>query len=181
MNTIYINEYASPVGIMLIGAHNGRICLCDWAQNKRRATINQRLRLRLDAHFAYGASSIIDTTIEQLNAYFAGEHFNFNIPLTFTGTDFQERVWHELCRIPYASTISYAELARRINQPTAIRAVASANANNPISILVPCHRVINSNGQLGGYAAGCNVKRHLLSLEINSVKPHSQTKPALYY
>lgn len=101
----------------------------------------------------------------QIGEYFAGARRDFDIPLAPEGTEFQTRVWEELCRIPCGSTISYAELARRIGDPRAVRAVARANALNPIAILIPCHRVIGSDGTLTGYAGGLERKARLLELE----------------
>ena len=104
----------------------------------------------------------------QLAEYFAGERQEFDVPLKSTGTPFQERVWRALLEIPYGTTISYAELARRVGQPTASRAVGAANGRNPISILVPCHRVVGANGQLTGYGGGLEAKRWLLEWEAGS-------------
>ena len=101
----------------------------------------------------------------QLQAYFAGELRDFELPLAAEGTPFQQRVWRALCDIPYGETISYGELARRIGQPTASRAVGLANGQNPISIVVPCHRVIGANGSLTGYGGGLARKRWLLAHE----------------
>ena len=101
----------------------------------------------------------------QLRAYFAGELRRFELPLAFGGTPFQQRVWRTLCEIPYGETISYGELARRIGRPTASRAVGLANGQNPISIVVPCHRVIGANGSLTGYGGGLERKRWLLAHE----------------
>ncbi|HEY1065592.1 MAG TPA: methylated-DNA--[protein]-cysteine S-methyltransferase [Pirellulales bacterium] len=101
----------------------------------------------------------------QLAEYFAGERQTFDVPLRPTGTSFQQRVWRELTLIPYAQTITYAQLAHRVGQPTASRAVGAANGRNPISILVPCHRVIGADGQLTGYAGGVEKKRWLLAWE----------------
>jgi methylated-DNA-[protein]-cysteine S-methyltransferase len=101
----------------------------------------------------------------QLQAYFAGELRDFKLPLAAEGTPFQQRVWRALCDIPYGETISYGELARRIGQPTASRAVGLANGQNPISIVVPCHRVIGANGSLTGYGGGLERKRWLLAHE----------------
>jgi methylated-DNA-[protein]-cysteine S-methyltransferase len=98
----------------------------------------------------------------QLSAYFAKDLTEFNIPLAPAGTEFQRKVWQELCRIPFGETISYGELARRIHQPAASRAVGRANGLNPISIIVPCHRVIGANGTLTGYGGGIDRKRWLL-------------------
>jgi methylated-DNA-[protein]-cysteine S-methyltransferase len=110
---------------------------------------------------------------KQLAEYFAGQRQQFTIPLKMTGTPFQHRVWQELVRIPYGQTISYAELARRIGQPTASRAVGHANGHNPISILVPCHRVIGANGKLTGYAGGIGRKRWLLDWERRAATAQS--------
>lgn len=102
----------------------------------------------------------------ELEEYFAGKRKRFTVPLDVKGgTEFQQRVWQELARIPYGKTISYAELARRVRSPKAVRAVGSANARNPISVFVPCHRVIASSGKLAGYAGGVSVKEKLLALE----------------
>jgi methylated-DNA-[protein]-cysteine S-methyltransferase len=103
--------------------------------------------------------------IAQLRAYFDGELTEFDLPLAPQGTEFQMRVWRELCNIPFGETISYAELARRIGRPTASRAVGHSNARNPISIIVPCHRVIGADKSLTGYAGGLERKRMLLALE----------------
>ncbi len=102
---------------------------------------------------------------EQLDAYFAGERQQFDVPFKLTGTPFQERVWQELTQIPFGETISYAELARRVGSPAAARAVGAANGRNPISILVPCHRVVGATGRLTGYAGGVEKKRWLLTWE----------------
>lgn len=101
----------------------------------------------------------------QLKAYFDGELRDFNLPLAGEGTEFQKTVWKALCEIPYGETISYGELARRIGQPKAPRAVGLANGSNPISIVVPCHRVIGANGTLTGYGGGLPRKKWLLEHE----------------
>ena len=102
---------------------------------------------------------------EQLAEYFAGERQQFDVPLKLAGTPFQQRVWQELVRIPFGTTITYAQLAQRVGQPTASRAVGHANGRNPISIIVPCHRVIGANGKLTGYAGGVDKKQWLLAWE----------------
>jgi len=103
--------------------------------------------------------------IAQLRAYFDGKLTEFDLPLAPQGTEFQMRVWRELRNIPFGETVSYAELARRIGRPTASRAVGHSNARNPISIIVPCHRVIGADKSLTGYAGGLERKRMLLALE----------------
>ena len=103
--------------------------------------------------------------VAQLDEYFAGQRSVFDVPLLFLGTDFQKRVWRELLDIPYGTTVSYVEMARRIGMPKAVRAVANANGANIISIFAPCHRVIGSNHSLTGYRGGLEAKRALLALE----------------
>lgn len=101
----------------------------------------------------------------QLKAYFAGKLNVFDLPLFYTGTEFQNKVWSALREIPYGSTISYRELALKVGSPSAFRAVGNANSKNPLPILIPCHRVIAHDGSLGGYSGGLDYKRFLLSLE----------------
>ncbi len=108
---------------------------------------------------------VLRETRKQLEAYFAGKLRDFDVPLRLEGTPFRMRVWEQLRQIPYGQVISYGELARRIGQPKAARAVGGANHHNPIAILVPCHRVIASGGALGGYGGGLELKRVLLKLE----------------
>ena len=103
--------------------------------------------------------------IEQLESYFSGKRTSFELPLRPTGTDFQLEVWRGLCEIPYGTTISYGELARRVGRPGASRAVGLANGRNPIAIVVPCHRVIGADGSLTGYGGGIERKTWLLDLE----------------
>lgn len=163
--TIKISRYQSPVGDMIIGSFKDKLCMCDWALGKRRDTIDRRICRHLQAEYEKGTSTVIEQTITQLNEYFAGLRKEFTIPLVFTGTVFQCQVWSELMKIPYGMTISYADLAHRIHNPKAVRAVASANATNPISIFVPCHRVIGSNHKLTGYGGGLEAKQDLILLE----------------
>lgn len=165
MEPIKIKRWQSPVGEMLVGSHEGKLCICDWSAGKCRGTIDRRIQRHLNARYETGMSEIIEQAIAQLEEYFTRQRQTFDIPLVFTGSEFQNTVWHELQNIPYGTTISYAELAHRIGNPKAVRAVASANASNPISILVPCHRVIGSNHTLTGYGGGLDTKKRLLELE----------------
>jgi len=107
---------------------------------------------------------VLKETATQLEEYFAGERSEFELPMELDGTDFQRQVWTELSRIPYGETISYGELARRVGRPNGSRAVGQANGRNPIPIIIPCHRVLASNG-IGGYGGGLKVKRALLAVE----------------
>ncbi len=107
---------------------------------------------------------ILEETAAQLEEYFAGERTEFDVTMELDGTPFQQEVWAELSRIPYGETISYGELARRVGRPRGPRAVGQANGRNPIPIIVPCHRVLASDG-IGGYGGGLKIKRALLALE----------------
>jgi methylated-DNA-[protein]-cysteine S-methyltransferase len=107
---------------------------------------------------------VLKEAVTQLEEYFAGERTEFDVPMELDGTQFQREVWAELSRIPYGETISYGELARRVGRPKGPRAVGQANGRNPIPIIVPCHRVLASNG-IGGYGGGLPMKRALLAVE----------------
>lgn len=114
------------------------------------------------------SSNISELAKKQLDEYFAGERKVFDLPITFNGTDFQKKVWRALCEIPYGETRSYKEIAITIGNEKACRAVGMANNKNPITIIVPCHRVIGSNSKLVGYAGGLDMKKGLLELEKNN-------------
>ncbi len=114
---------------------------------------------------------VLARTAEQLSAYFAGEVADFDIDLSTSGTPFQHRVWAALREIPYGATVSYGELAAVLGQPTASRAVGLANGKNPISIIVPCHRVVGANGSMTGYGGGIERKQWLLSFENGAQQP----------
>jgi len=118
----------------------------------------------------YKDESRLRETIRQLGAYLAGKLEQFDLPLAPEGTPFQLNVWRLLCEIPYGETISYGELARRTGNPNAARAVGLANGSNPIPIVIPCHRVIGSNGKLTGYGGGLHIKEKLLALERHQLR-----------
>jgi AraC family transcriptional regulator of adaptative response/methylated-DNA-[protein]-cysteine methyltransferase len=124
-----------------------------------------RVRRALTCEFERGESPVFGIVRAQLDEYFAGERREFDIPLHVPGTPFQTRVWNELRKIPSGTTTSYARIAEAIGQPTAVRAVARANGDNRVAIIIPCHRVIGSDGQLVGYGGGLWRKRRLLQLE----------------
>ncbi|MBL4743902.1 MAG: methylated-DNA--[protein]-cysteine S-methyltransferase [Cycloclasticus sp.] len=164
-NSILIQHFKSPYGELILGAFNQQLCLCDWQYRRMRTTIDKRLQTALSATYLEQPSDVVNETIKQLGEYFNKERTQFNIPLLMLGSDFQQQVWNALLTIPYGSTTSYQSLAERINNNKAVRAVASANGANAISILIPCHRVIGSNGELTGYAGGLPAKKRLLALE----------------
>ena len=164
---IYIQTYSSPVGDILLGSYEGKLCLADWKYRKMRTSIDKRLQKGLKAEYVEESSEVIVETMKQLEAYFANERKIFDIPLLMVGTDFQKSVWQGLMKIPYGTTASYLELSKKIGNEKAVRAVASANGANAISIMIPCHRIIGSNGDLTGYAGGLSTKKKLLELEQN--------------
>jgi methylated-DNA-[protein]-cysteine S-methyltransferase len=155
-STIFYSVMPSPIGGLLLTS-DGR-CLTGLYMEPHEGRYAIRPEWQRD-------DDALRRVCEQLQAYFAGELRDFNLPLAGAGTAFQQRVWRALREIPYGETISYGELARRIGQPTASRAVGLANGQNPISIVVPCHRVIGANGKLTGYGGGLPRKQWLLRHE----------------
>lgn len=162
---IYTTRYTSPCGVLILGALGNQICLCDWLREKRGELVTNRLKRLLRAEMVEGSAPILDEAVRQLDEFFAQKRKSFDLPLLFVGTDLQKAVWHELQKIPFGQTISYAEMARRIGNPKAVRAVANANGANAMAVIVPCHRVVGSDGSLTGFAGGITAKRFLLDLE----------------
>jgi AraC family transcriptional regulator of adaptative response/methylated-DNA-[protein]-cysteine methyltransferase len=155
----------TPIGRMLAAAGDDGVALLEFNDRTMLPTNYATLRKRFGCAVVPGKHAHLEHLRDELGRYFAGQVRGFKTPLSPRGTPFQERVWNELRRIPHATTISYDELAQRIGQPTAQRAVARANAQNRIAILIPCHRVIGKDGTLTGYGGGLWRKRLLLELE----------------
>lgn len=158
---IYIQYYDE----FIIGSYEDKLCLLDYKNRKNRTTIDNRLKKYLSTNFEEKSTKVIEKTIKQLEDYFKGKRKAFDIPLLFLGTDFQKMVWKALENIPYGETISYMQIAKNIKNEKAIRAVANANNANALAIIVPCHRVIGSDGKLVGYAGGLDKKQMILNLE----------------
>ena len=150
----------TPVGTLTIAASEKGIAYIGWD----KADV-ENVAQKLNLQPVETVTPLLSQCIKQLGEYFDGTRREFSLPLHVTGTDYQLKAWDELQKIPYGETISYGEQAARLGNPKGSRAVAQANHNNPISIVVPCHRVINADGTLGGYASGTDIKRQLLSLE----------------
>ncbi len=165
METIAIQRFRSPIGDLLLGSINDNLCLCDWVVEPHRELMDRRISRYFNAGYRKVTSDVIKRAIEEIEEYFGGARREFSIPIQMAGTEFQRRVWSELMTVPYGETISYGLLARRIGKAKGVRAVALACANNPISIIVPCHRVIGSDKSLTGYGGGVATKRALLQLE----------------
>ena len=161
---LFAHELNSPLGTIVILASDKHLYLLEFATIKD-----------LDSEIAFfkkngfdvnvGVSPVTQLIEQELVAYFKGELQGFTTPVIIFGTPFQQRVWEALTQIPYGTTISYKELAGRVDKPTGFRAVANSNGRNKISIVIPCHRVINHNGKLGGYGGGLDRKTYLLALE----------------
>ncbi len=165
MSKIITKTYKSPVGEIILGEYREKLVLADWKYRKMRSSIDARIQNALKMPYVSGETDLLTSTMSQFEEYFMGNRTEFSIPLSLIGTDFQKSVWEELLKIPYGKTETYLGLATRLGNPLAIRAVASANGANAISILVPCHRVIGVNNAMMGYAGGVNVKKKLLEAE----------------
>jgi len=163
-----IVRFSTPVGPMFSCAGNKGICLLAFTDCRTLETDFQILSRRLNAVIVSGKNSHLDHVQSELQEYFAGKRKSFTVPLHTPGTDFQKAVWKILQDIPYGQTRSYKQQAIALGNPKAIRAVASANASNPISIIIPCHRVIGSDGSLIGYGGGLHRKKWLLDFEKSS-------------
>ncbi len=164
---ILSTHYIAPCGTMRIATYGDTLVLCDWSSEQISRKI-MRIEATLGTKLTEGISVLAQETMRQLDEYFAGQRQKFDLPLRFIGSDFQKRVWQSLLTIPYGETITYSEQSIRLGTPKAIRAIASANRANPISVIAPCHRVIGKNGKLTGYAGGLDVKQFLLDLEMRS-------------
>ena len=162
---IITHIHQTPCGALLLGSFGNSLCLCDWLMERPHNHVENRLRRMLGADFEQGCTPTIETTTQQLEAYFAGERQTFDMPLLFAGTAFQKTVWNILLKIPFGKTVCYSEIAKAIGRPRAVRAVAVAIGANAISVIAPCHRVVGSDSSLTGYRGGLGKKEYLLRLE----------------
>ena len=172
-NSIFMNRekailtmlYKSPCGDLLLGSCEGSLCLCDWASKPKRANTDAMIRRFSGAEYMSMPSDVTLLAAQQLDEYFSGRRRCFEVPLRMFGTEFQRRVWQAIWEVPFGNTISYGGLAERVGDIRAVRAVAAAVGANPVSIFVPCHRIVGRDGALVGYAGGLEAKRRLLELE----------------
>ena len=154
----YCWKISSPIGRIYILADNRYLRAISFSDNRQSAADP-------DGEIIFASNPIIQQAAEQLRQYFARKRTTFDLPITFTGTEFQRKTWQSLLDIPYGETRSYLQQAQAIGNPKAVRAVGRANGLNPIAIVVPCHRVIGKSGKLTGYAGGLEKKEFLLNLE----------------
>ena len=162
--------FKTPFGELILGSFEDKLCLCDWRYRKMRTSIDKRILTELNITFVEEESDIIKETKTQLTQYFKKERTEFNIPILLVGSDFQKNVWNTLLQIPFGKTETYLGLSKKLGNEKAIRAVASANGANAISIIIPCHRIVGKDGTLVGYAGGLAAKRKLLDLENALIK-----------
>ena len=167
---ITVTRIETPLGPMLAGATDDGICLLEFVDRRMIETQLVRLQKLLGENLVPGTRKHFDRLAAELHRYFAGELHRFESPLDMRGTEFQRKVWSALLTIPYGQTRSYSEQARLLGAPSAVRAVARANGDNRIAIVIPCHRVVGSDGSLTGYGGGLWRKRWLLDLERLSLE-----------
>jgi len=160
-NQVFYTTFQSPVGPLLLAGEAQALRLVSFESGKRPTPPQPEWKEN---------RAVFAEVIRQLQAYFRGELKEFDLPLALEGTKFQLLVWNALREIPYGETISYAQLARRVGNSKAVRAVGLANGSNPIPIIVPCHRVIGSDGSLTGFGGGLSTKRKLLDLENRQLR-----------
>lgn len=162
---VTVTRIETPLGPVLAGASDDGVCLLEFVDRRMIETQLERVRRLFKAVPVPGTSPHFDSLARELGRYFAGELTRFETPLDMRGTEFQSKVWRALLTIPYGATRSYSEQARSIGEPSAVRAVARANGDNRIAIVIPCHRVVGADGSLTGYGGGLWRKRWLLDLE----------------
>jgi len=167
MNQINIQYYKTKYAHFILGSFENKLCLLDFRYRKMRTTVDNRLKLGFKAEFVEEDDAVLQETRKQLSEYFDMQRKEFDIPLITVGTEFQKSVWDALLKVPYGTTSTYLQIAKDINNEKAVRAVASANGANSIGIIIPCHRIIGSNGELTGYGGGLPLKKRLLKLEQN--------------
>lgn len=158
--TLFSSTFASPLGPLLAIGDEAHLHALTFINSKHNALTQKRY-----GHIPKGTNPILRAIEQELVHYFAGTLKTFQTPIRYHGTPFQTQVWHTLCQIPYGDTWSYTEEALAMGRPSAHRAVANANGQNPISIIIPCHRVIRQGGGLGGYGGGLDKKTWLLAHE----------------
>ncbi len=165
MNRISIQYYKTKIGEMILGSFDQQLCLLDYRYRRMRSPVDNRIKRGLSAEFIEDDNALLQETRLQIVQYLSGDRRLFSIPLLTVGTDFQKEVWKSLLEIPYGTTSTYLQQAKSINKGKAVRAVASANGANALALTIPCHRIIETSGGLGGYAGGVPIKLRLLKLE----------------
>ena len=168
MNTITLKKIDTGIGSFIAGVFENKLCLFDFEDRRYIHKILNKKSKQFDANIEYGDDPLFSQLETEIEEYLSNERKEFTLPLDIRGTPFQLKVWNELRKIPYGQTISYSEIAERIDNPNAVRGVGRANGDNNFAIIIPCHRVIDKNGDLRGYGGGLDRKKKLLNLENQS-------------
>jgi methylated-DNA-[protein]-cysteine S-methyltransferase len=174
MNQINIQLHKTEIGKVVLGSFRDRLCLLGFRSREMTRTVDDRIKKALNAELVERDDEILEKTRTQLDEYLQGRRREFDIPVLMVGTDFQKRVWNALMKVPYGTTSTYLKLAKDVGNEKAVRAVGNANAANPISIIIPCHRIIGSDGGLVGYGGGLSIKKRLLELERSDLSDRRQ-------
>ena len=167
---LHVTEIETALGAMVAAATDDALCLLEFADPPRWEAQLETVRKRLGAVLVSGATEVTRRAERELAEYFAGERLDFTLPLAPPGTAFQQKVWDALRAIPYGGVRAYAEQARVVGAPRSVRAVGRANGDNRIAIVIPCHRVVGSDGSLTGYGGGLWRKQRLLELERETLR-----------
>lgn len=168
-NILKTTKLDSPLGPIIVISDEDSLYLLEFIERRGLEFKIERLRIKTNSAIISGRTKAIDLIEQELESYFLGNLKDFKTPIHILGSPFQKRVWQELMRIPYGETRSYLDQANSISKPTAFRALANANGANQLAIIIPCHRVINNNGDLGGYGGGIYRKEWLINMEKRSL------------
>jgi AraC family transcriptional regulator, regulatory protein of adaptative response / methylated-DNA-[protein]-cysteine methyltransferase len=164
---LHLTRIMTPLGPMMAAATDKALCLVEFADRRMLELQLRRVRKHFNAFFLPASNPILERLMDELEKYFAGKLRRFTVPVVVPGSEFQQSVWRKLGEIPYGRTVSYKDIAAALGAPSSVRAVARANGDNRIAILIPCHRVIGANGDLTGYGGGLWRKKRLLELEVS--------------
>lgn len=170
MNQVHIQYFKTGIGELILGSFEGQLCLLDYRYRKMRQAVDERIRKGLNSEFTEKDDVVLSRARMQLEEYLSGNRTRFDLPLLMVETGFQKAVWTALTEVPYGKTATYLDLAKTLGNEKAVRAVAGANGANALAIVIPCHRIVGSHGELTGYSGGLAIKQRLLQLEQCSQK-----------
>lgn len=176
MSAINIQYHKTKIGELILGSFGDKLCLLDFRYRRMRSTVDNRITNELNTKYLEKDNDFLNETKKQINEYLNGTRIKFDVPILLVGSDFQRQVWNELLKVKYGETATYLDISKRIDNPKAVRAAASANGANAIALIVPCHRIIESNGGLGGFGGGLPVKKRLLNIEIKNTILNDEEK-----
>lgn len=165
---ISIQYYKTKIGELVLGSFDNKLCLLDFRYRNMRTIVDNRLQKGLGSKYIEKDNELLLKTRVQIDEYLSGTRKKFDLPVIMVGSDFQKLVWNGLNQVGYGKTSSYLDLAKSIGKEKAVRAVASANGANALALIIPCHRIIGSSGELVGYGGGLPAKRNLLELETEN-------------